>query len=155
MEIVNYFSENNAQLFYLIAAISFMLELTVLGMSGPLLFFAIASVFTAILIHLNLLPSWEGQFLALGLLTALIAVVLWKPLKRFQNSSDGTDTSSDMIGKEVPSSSEITHIKGHIRFSGVNWSARLESDCKVGSVKDNTACIITGVEGNVMLVKPL
>jgi membrane protein implicated in regulation of membrane protease activity len=155
IEISDYFLENHDQLFYLIAGISFIIELTVLGLSGPLLFFAIACVFTGILINLNLLESWQGQWLSVGLLTALITTVLWKPIKRFQNSGGGADTSSDMIGKQVPSSSEITHVNGHVRFSGIDWSARLASDCQVDAVKANTSCIITGVEGNVMLVKPL
>ena len=50
MEYINYFTENHAQLFYLIAGLSFVIELTILGMSGPLLFFAIASVLTGFLI---------------------------------------------------------------------------------------------------------
>tara|TARA_R110001583_G_C5551667_1_gene400370 strand:- start:234 stop:713 length:480 start_codon:yes stop_codon:yes gene_type:complete len=154
MQVLNYFSESRAQLFYLIAGISFIVELGVLGMSGPLLFFAIASVITGLLINLNLLSDFESQFLALGVLTALTTILLWKPFKRFQNSGGGSDTSSDMIGKKVPSSSEITHENGHVRFSGIDWSARLASDCEVESVKANTSCIIVGVEGNVMLVKP-
>jgi len=155
MEIINYFSENNAQLFYLVAGISFVLELGVLGMTGPLLFFAIASVVTGLLIQSNLISSWESQFLCVGVLTAIITLFSWKPLKRFQNSGGGADTSSDMIGKKVPSSSEITHENGKIRFSGIDWSARLAIDCEEESVKANTSCIITGVEGNIMLVKPL
>jgi len=155
MEVINYFSDNNAQLFYLIAAISFILELGVLGMTGPLLFFAIASVVTGLLIQLNLLSNWETQFLSVGVLTALIALFAWKPLKRFQNSGGGNDTSSDMIGKKVPSASEITHDNGVIRFSGIDWSARLASDCNVDSIKANSSCLIVAVEGNVMLVKPL
>ena len=155
MEIINYFSENNAQLFYLIAGISFILELGVLGMTGPLLFFAIASVVTGFLIQSSLVSSWENQFLCLGVLTALITLFAWKPLKQFQNSGGGADTSSDMIGKKVPSSSEITHEDGTIRFSGIDWSARLVSDCEEDYIKTNTSCIIIGVDGNVMLVKPL
>ena len=155
MEYVNYFTENHAQLFYIIAGLSFVIELTILGMSGPLLFFAIASVLTGFLIQLNIVSSWESECLAVGLLTALIALVLWKPMKRFQNSGGGADTSSDMIGKQVPSTSEITHEQGHIRFSGIDWNARLTSECQEKVVEANTACIIIGVDGNVMLVKPL
>jgi hypothetical protein len=155
MQMITYFSDNHAQLFYLIAGVSFIVELSILGMAGPLLFFAIASVVTGLLIQANLLSSFESQFLCLGVLTALITLFAWKPLKRFQNAGNGADTSSDMIGKKVPSSSEITHVNGHIRFSGIDWNARLASDYKEDSVKANTTCIITGVEGNVMLVKPL
>lgn len=155
MDVVNYFTEHHAQLFYLIAGISFIIELTVLGLSGPLLFFAIASVLTGILIHLNVISGWEGEVLSVGILTAIIAAFLWKPLKQFQNSGGGADTSSDMIGKTVPSSSEITHISGHIRFSGIEWSARLATDHDESTIKPDTPCIIVGVEGNVMIVKPL
>ncbi len=155
MEIINYFSENHAQLFYFIAGLSFVIELTLLGLSGPLLFFAIASTFTGMLIHLNIVSGWESECLTVGLLTAIITLALWKPLKRFQNSGGGADTSSDMIGKQVPSTSEITHEQGQVRFSGIDWNARLTSDCQVKLVAKNTACIITGVDGNVMLVKPL
>ena len=155
MEVIHYFSENHAQLFYLLAAVSFIIELGVLGMSGPLLFFAMASVVTGLLIDVSILSSWESQFLSVGVFTALITLLLWKPFKRFQNSGGGPDTSSDMIGKQVPSSSEITAVNGSIRFSGIDWNARLASDCSMDIVKTDTPCIITGVEGNVMLVKPL
>jgi len=155
MEVINYFSENHAQLLYLISGVSFVIELTVLGMSGPLLFFAVASVITGILVHVNVLSSWETEVLSVGVLTALTAVILWNPLKQFQNAGGGADTSSDMIGKQVPSSTEITPVAGKVRFSGIDWNARLSSDCSVDTIKSDTACIITGVDGNVMLVKPV
>jgi membrane protein implicated in regulation of membrane protease activity len=155
MDIISYFSENHAHLFYLMAGISFVIELTVLGLSGPLLFFALASVLTGILISLNILSGWESECLVVGLLSGFIALILWQPMKRFQNSGGGADTSSDMIGKQVPSSSKITHKEGSIRFSGIDWSARLSSDSQETSLAANTSCIITGVDGNVMLVKPL
>ena len=41
MDIISYFSENHAHLFYLMAGISFVIELTILGLSGPLLFFRV------------------------------------------------------------------------------------------------------------------
>jgi len=155
MEIINYFIDHHGQLFFLLAGISFVIELTVLGLSGPLLFFAFACVLTGIASHLGIVSGWEYECLTVGLLTAFIALILWKPLKEFQNSGGGADTSSDMIGKQVPSASEITHEQGQIRFSGIDWSAKLTSECQEKVVEENTACIITGVDGNVMLVKPL
>lgn len=155
MDVINYFSENHAQLLYFIAGLSFVIELTVLGLSGPLLFFAIATVVTGILVHVNVLTGWESEVLSVGVLTVLVALVLWKPLKQFQNSGGGSDTSSDMIGKQVPSSTEITHVAGKVKFSGIDWNARLASDSEVDIIKSDMPCIISGVDGNVMLVKPL
>ena len=154
MDIVQYFSENHDQIFYLIAGVSFVVELTVMGLGGPLLFFAIASVITGLAISFGLVSGWESELFTVGILSALTAVLLWPSLKKFQNSGGGPDTSSDMIGQKVPSSSEITHVSGTIRYSGINWNSRLSSESEVDSIPEGAMCIIDSVEGNVMIVLP-
>lgn len=153
MDIVNYFADNHAHLLYLIAGISFVVELTVLGFSGPLLFFALGCFLTAILASTGLISGWESEVLSVGLLSAISATLLWSPFKRFQNSGGGPDTSSDMIGRNAPSVSEITLTGGSIRYSGIEWPARLDPNEPVAEIRPNTRCLITGVDGNVMIVK--
>ncbi len=153
-ELLTYFSQHHDQLLYLVAGVSLITELTVIGLSGPLLFFAIACFLTAILISLGLISGWEIEAFTIGILTAVITVMLWRPLKRFQNSGGGADTSSDMIGKQVTTASEITNSGGSIRYSGIDWNSRLADDLQV-NIPTDTACKIVGVEGNVMLVEPL
>lgn len=153
-ELLTYFSQHHDQLLYLVAGVSLITELTVIGLSGPLLFFAIACFLTAILISLGLISGWEIEAFTIGILTAVITAMLWKPLKRFQNSGGGADTSSDMIGKQVTTASEITNSDGSIRYSGIDWNSRLAEGLQV-NIPADTACKIVGVEGNVMLVKPL
>jgi len=131
MDILQYFAGHHDQAFYVIAGISFIVELTLLGLSGPLLFFASASFLTGILISLGIISGWETEVFVLSVLTLLIAMVLWKPLKKFQNSGGGADTSSDMIGRQVAASDEITSISGRIRYSGIDWTSRLDSDALV------------------------
>jgi membrane protein implicated in regulation of membrane protease activity len=155
MDIIHYFSQHHDQAFYLIAGISFVIELTIMGLGGPLLFFAIASFLCGVLISFGAISGWEMEMFATGILTGLTAVILWRPLKNFQNSGGGPDTSSDMIGQQVPTSSEITATSGTIRHSGINWNARLSNDSSVTSIPTDTPCIIAFVEGNVMIVKPL
>jgi membrane protein implicated in regulation of membrane protease activity len=155
MDILQYFADHHDQFFYCLAGLSFIVELTLLGLGGPLLFFAIASFITGILISIGLISGWEVEVFALGILTAVIAVLLWKPLKNFQNSGGGADTSSDMIGRTVPAGSEITAIEGSIRYSGINWNSRLSEDAGVESRAEGEQCVIASVDGNVMLVKPL
>ena len=155
MDIAAYISANHAHLFYVLAGLSFVVELTLLGMSGPLLFFAIASFITAILISIGLISGWEIEIFTLGVLTALITFLAWKPLKRFQNSGDGSDNSSDMIGREVPVSKAVSQAKGSIRYSGIDWNSRLDEGAGVESIDEGKLCIITAVDGNIMLVKPL
>jgi membrane protein implicated in regulation of membrane protease activity len=155
MDILQYFSDHHDQFFYCLAGLSFVVELTVLGLGGPLLFFAIASFITGILISIGLISGWEAEVFTLGILTAVTTALLWKPLKNFQNSGGGADTSSDMIGRTVPAGSEITATGGSIRYSGVDWNSRLSKDAVVESIAEGEQCVIASVDGNVMLVKPL
>jgi membrane protein implicated in regulation of membrane protease activity len=154
LAMLQYISSHHDQVFYVIAGLSFVLELTVIGLGGPLLFFAIASFITGILISGNLISGWEIEVFVLGMLTAITAVLLWKPLKKLQDSGGGFDTSGDMIGRQVPTSSDITHYGGTIRYSGINWNSRLAEDCESDCIPEGESCIITSVDGNVMLVKP-
>jgi len=152
---MQYFLENPDHLWFLIAGLSFVIELSIMGLSGPLLFFAIASLITGILVSTGSFSDWQTQVFAVGILTAITALLLWKPLKKFQNTKTVTDTSSDMIGLRVPASADITATSGSIRYSGINWSARLADDCNVEKINDESQCEIVAISGNIMLVKPV
>ncbi|MEO2183806.1 MAG: NfeD family protein [bacterium] len=144
---------NHDRVFYVLAGTSFILELSLLGLSGPLLFFAIASLVTALLISVGLISGWEAEILVVGVLTVLIALLLWRPLKKFQNSGGGADTSSDMIGRVVTVSKDITAEEGAIRYSGIDWQARLGASANEAFIAEGEQCIIASVNGNIMLVK--
>lgn len=151
---MQYFLENPDHLWYLMAGISFVIELSIMGLSGPLFFFALASLVTGILVSIGFIDGWQSEVLTVGLLTAIIAAVLWKPLKSLQNSKKKTDNSSDMIGLTVPVSSEINSTSGSIRYSGINWQARLADDANVDLINEQSQCQIVAITGNTMLVKP-
>lgn len=152
---MEYFLENPDHLWYLIAGVSFVMELSIMGLSGPLLFFAIASLITGVLVSFDVINGWQSEILTVGLLTAFVAAILWKPLKSLQNSKGKTDNSSDMIGLKVLASSNITDTTGSIRYSGINWQARLADDIGVESISAESQCEIVAITGNIMLVKPL
>jgi len=152
---MEYFLENPDYLWYLIAGLSFVIELSIMGLSGPLLFFAMASLLTGILVSIGLIDGWQSEIVSVGLLTALIAFILWKPLKQFQNTKSNTDNSSDMIGLKVPASSEINASSGTIRYSGINWQARLADEANVELISEKSLCQIVAITGNTMLVKAI
>lgn len=152
---MEYFLENPDHLWYLIAGVSFVIELSIMGLSGPLLFFALASFGTGILVSVGFIDGWKSEVLTVGLLTAVIAVVLWKPLKSLQNSKRKTDDSSDMIGLTVLVSSEINSTSGSIRYSGIDWQARLADEVNVESINKQSQCQIVAITGTTMLVKPV
>jgi len=149
------FLESHQLIWYAIAGLSLVIELGIMGLSGPLLFFALASVTTGILVHIGLVDGWQSEILVVGILTAVITVLLWKPLKNMQKSRSEVDNSSDMIGLKVPSSSEISINGGTIRYSGIDWQARLADSASVESISDKSQCKIVAITGNTMLVEPL
>jgi membrane protein implicated in regulation of membrane protease activity len=152
---MDYFLENPEHFWYLIAGISFVIELSIMGLSGPLLFFAIASLITGVLVSIGAVVGWQSEILTIGVLTALIAIILWKPLKTLQNSKDKTDNSSDMIGLKVMASENISATAGSIRYSGINWQARLADEAGATIIKDKSQCIIVAISGNTMLVQSI
>ncbi len=153
MDIIELVSANHDRLFYVLAGISFILELGLLGLSGPLLFFAIACLVTAFLISAGFISGWEVEILVAGVLTVVITFLLWRPLKNFQNSGGSADTSSDMIDRLVTASEDITAEGGTIRYSGIDWPARLDASASEAFIAEGEQCMIASVDGNIMLVK--
>ena len=151
MDIMQYFLDDHARLLFLLSGVSFVIELTIMGLGGPLLFFAIATFITGVLVSAGIVTGLESEVLVVGVLTAIITISLWKPLKNLQNKGGGPDTSSDMIGQSVLSSSVITSNSGTIRHSGINWQARLNAETTT-NIGEGENCLITAVNGNVMIV---
>ena len=155
MEIIDYFLDNHDQMFYLLGGLCLVLELTVIGLSGPLLFIGIAAFITGALSGLGVISGWEAEIFTLGVSTSILALVLWRPLKRFQNAGGGPDSSSDMIGLNVAAVTAIDHSSGKIRYSGIDWTARLSRDAGVERIAAEQMCTIVSIQGTTMLVKPL
>lgn len=153
--VLEYLLNNHDKLLYGLAGICLLTELTVIGLSGPLLFFAIGCTLTGILVSLNLLSTWEMEILFVGLFSVFSAFILWKPLKKFQGTTTVVDNSSDMIGQTVPVSVTVTVNGGAIRHSGINWNARLASDSKVDMIEAGERVLITGVDGNIILINTI
>ena len=149
------FLEHHQFIWYALAGISLVIELGIMGLSGPLFFFAIASAITGLLVGLGIIDGWAIEVLTVGLLSAVITVIMWKPLKKLQNSRSKTDESSDMIGLQVTVVDEINYASGSIRYSGLNWNARLAEEANVEVIGSNQVCVIVAITGTTMLVKPL
>ncbi|PCJ16167.1 MAG: acriflavin resistance protein [Gammaproteobacteria bacterium] len=154
LDIADFIVNNHDQVLYVIAGLSFVVELTVIGLSGPLIFFGLGCVSTGVLVSLGLVSSWEMECLLVGVFSIVSALVLWKPLKKFQGADKNVkDNSSDMIGQIVPVSKEVTLNGGNIRHSGIDWSARLDDGAGSDALAEGTRVEITGVDGNVIIVK--
>ena len=150
--IMDYFSQHHDQLLYTIAAISLLVELGVLGMSGPLLFFALSCLITGVLVSVGLISGWEMEVLAVGVLSFASAILLWKPFKNYQNAKEAPNTSSDMIGRRLLVTADISPDQGRVAYSGIEWQARLAQIDSPAIVAGQHAQVIA-VDGSLLLVK--
>lgn len=150
---MDYLQNNHDQLLYVIGALALIIELSVTGLSGPLLFFGLSCLLTGLLVSIGVIQGWEFEILSVGLLSAVVALLLWKPLKQFQGNRVVQDTSSDMIGQTVPVSEVITINGGKVRHSGINWNARLSESATVSSIAVDLRVKIVAVDGNVLIVE--
>jgi membrane protein implicated in regulation of membrane protease activity len=60
-----------------------------------------------------------------------------------------------MIGLQVTVVDEINHSGGSIRYSGLNWNARLAEEANVEVIGSTQVCVIAAITGTTMLVKPI
>lgn len=155
MDIIQHLLDNHDHIFYLLGGVTLLVELGVLGFGSPLLFLGIAAFITGALTSLGIISGWEWEIFSLAALTCISATLLWGPLKKYQNSGGGPDTSSDMIGLKVTAATDITQVSGKIRYSAIDWNARISGDSETEQIEAKSLCIIVSVEGTTMLVKPI
>lgn len=150
---IEFFAQHHDYLFYALAGICLLIELSLLGMSGPLLFVALGSVLTGICISVGLIHSFSVAIVLLAGLSVASAALLWGPLKKMQNKEVGPEVSSDMVGKILLVTARVTHLDGRVSYSGVEWLARLDSSSNEPVEAENQVQV-TSVDGTILLVKP-
>ena len=110
MALLEYFSENPASFWFTLGALALIIELVVLGMSTIVLFLVgLGSLITALLVYLGVIPEgWLTGFAVMGILSFLLGILLWKPLKQYQAAEPSrSGQSSDFVGYEFTLSSLI------------------------------------------------
>jgi len=112
------------------------IEGLVLGFSTfVLLFIAIGSIITGILIALGLFPpTLLNALLATAIISTLIAIVSWKPMKRMQNKVETQKVDNGMIGHRFVLSEDLN--LGHTiihRYSGINWQVKAKQPLVAGT----------------------
>ena len=112
------------------------IEGLVLGFSTfVLLFIAIGSIITGILIALGLFPATLlNALLATAIISTLITIVSWKPMKRMQNKVETQKVDNGMIGHRFVLSEDwnLGHTIIH-RYSGINWQVKAKQPLIAGT----------------------
>ena len=139
----------------LIAGLALLgLDIVVIGLS-PVMFVAVGALLTSAVLYATgwRLPLVETAALVAGA-GLIVAIVGRKPLQRFQNADIEEDKSSDLIGREVTLTHEVTKTRGVIFWSGVEWQARLAQDSRVESLAPGARARVAAVENLALVLAP-
>ena len=89
-----------------------------------------------------------------ALVSLLVAVFGMRPLQRFQNEDVQEDETSDLIGRELVTTHEVTKTSGVVQWSGVEWQARLAPDAPIEKVEPGVRMTVAKVVNLALVLRP-
>jgi membrane protein implicated in regulation of membrane protease activity len=70
----------------------------------------------------------------MGLLTALSAVLLWKPLKNMQTDVDTTPAKGDLVGHRFVLVQDVApELTSEYHYSGIDWQLKASEHLAAGT----------------------
>lgn len=129
--------ENIAEILMILGISALIIEVAVLGFATFVLLFLGASLLlTGIAMNMGILEAtlvtalWSNT-----LLTAVLAVALWKPLSRMQNKVDNKSVDSDFAVETFMLEADVD-IQGKTTraYSGVQWKLKSQQPIVAGTL---------------------
>ncbi|WP_165728426.1 NfeD family protein [Pseudoalteromonas sp. 31A1] len=149
---MDFITQNLPQTLMVLGIVALIIEVAVLGLSTfILLFFGLSLFLTGLLMSFGILPdSLTTALWSNAIVTAGLAVALWKPLKQMQNRVDKKQVNSDFAELTFVLTSDVTEqgLTTH-QYSGISW--KLKSEQPIGA---GTEVLVTKKEVGVMWVTP-
>ena len=149
---MDFITQNLPQTLMVIGIVALIIEVAVLGLSTfILLFFGLSLFLTGLLMSFGILPdSLTTALWSNTVVTAGLAVALWKPLKQMQNRVDKKQVNSDFAELTFVLTSDVTEqgLTTH-QYSGISWKLKSEQPIIAG-----TEVLVTKKEVDVMGVTP-
>jgi membrane protein implicated in regulation of membrane protease activity len=152
-------------LLFLIAGLLLLgFDIFVLGLS-PLLFVAAGALATGGILYV---ASWKSGILSLAgwspgflealalcaVLSLIFAIFGRGPLRKFQNANIQEDQSSDLIGREVITTHEVSKTEGFVYWSGTQWQARLAGSVEADHVGPGVRMRVVEVKNLALILRP-
>jgi len=127
---------NLAESLLILGILLLVIEVVVLGFSTFVLFFVgCAAVVTASLLYVGIIPdNWLAAMLSTGLLTAISAVLLWKPLKNMQTQVDTSKAKGDLVGHSFVLVEDVApELTPEYHYSGIDWKLNASEHLVAGT----------------------
>lgn len=134
---MDWLSNNLAESMIIVGLALLVVEIVVLGFSTFVLFFVgLAAVITGVLLYIGVLPdSMLSTLTSTAILTALLAIFLWRPLKAMQNKVGSKKVASDLVGHSFVLNKAVSMSHNPVyRYSGIDWHLSSESELPAGTL---------------------
>lgn len=155
---VEYFNSNPHTFWVTVGFLLLIIEVVALGFSsGVLLFSALGALVTGGLIWAGLLPgTWLAGTASFGVSSAVLAVLLWKPLLRLQNYQvPEKDNSSDLVGLRFMLTETVTRDQpGTTRYSGIEWRVEIHPSLGIDRIDAGTPVAVMSVDAGLFRIMP-
>lgn len=124
--------------------------------TGIFLFGGMAALVTGGLMSIGVLPqNLVAGISCTGLGSGIIALLLWRPLKRLQGDRRAAkDNSSDLVGYTFVLESDVSKINPSVtQYSGVTWTVKIDQDAGVDELTAGQTVAVSSVDVGVFRVK--
>lgn len=132
-------------------------EALVFGFTTIILLFAgLGALVTGGLMAAGVIPeTWLAGVAGFGISTGICSAILWRPLKKMQDSSTPQKKqNNDLVGLEFVLNEDIsTVMPGRHRYSGVDWSVEIDRSSEVDRLSKGDRVVVVAADVGVFRVK--
>ena len=142
---MNWISNNLSESLIMAGLALLVIEVVVLGFSTFVLFFVgLAAMAVGGLITVGVVPnSMLSALSSLGVLTAFLAILLWRPLKSIQGNVESKKVTSDLVGHSFIINEAVSMSKNPAyRYSGIDWNLSSEQELSAGTLVEVTGVTV-------------
>lgn len=142
---MNWMSNNLSEILIMAGLALLAIEVVVLGFSTFVLFFVgLAAVVAGGLMTFGILPeSMLSALSSVGVLTALLAILLWRPLKSMQGNVERKKVTSDLVGHSFILEEAVSMTTNPAySYSGIQWKLSSEQELSAGTLVEVTGVAV-------------
>ena len=142
---MNWISNNLSESLIMAGLALLVIEVVILGFSTFVLFFVgLAALIAGGLMVVGVVPnSMLSALSSVGVLTAILAVLLWRPLKYMQANVETKKVTSDLVGHSFILNEAVSMTKNPAyRYSGIDWNLSSEEELLAGTLVEVTTVAV-------------
>jgi membrane protein implicated in regulation of membrane protease activity len=154
--IVDYIQAHQSSFWVALGFLLLATEVLVFGFTTIIFLFAgIGAIITGLLMMSGVLAeTWISGMACFGISTGIISVLLFKPLRKMQDSPAKVQPqSSDLVGYSFVLQQDITNIQpGTHRYSGISWKVEIDVSAGVDEIKAGQRVEVVSLDAGVFRV---